>query len=241
MTRSQWILAAAVVLVFHCKPARAQFCNTSGGLSATVPEFQSRGASRVEALLRLGERYHLCFGIEEVDKALLTEPADIQLGRVTVKRAIESIVGSEHAVRIEQHYGVIEILPAAPGNKTRNIFEFIVPRWEAKRGMVQLTSWLLHTQLITDLNPQTTGFAAHGRAGDTDDQVGPFKERNLALRYLLDKIVAQSKGGAWIAQISSERRGDFRFAETHRIWSIVEYAGPKAEYATLLNGIATDM
>lgn len=216
-------------------------CNTSPDLAANVIEFRTRQTSRVEALIRLGERLNLCFGIEYVDPALLTEPVDFQLQNRTVQSTVESIFGPEYPIRMEQHYGVIEITRKPRAAKGKNIFDFVIPKWESERGMVQLVSWLLHIQLVTELNPRIKGFGGHGRAGDVEDEVGPFKEHNQPVRYLLDKIVAQSKGAVWIAQIPWQQIENFRLLDDRRAWTIVEYGGASADYRGLLKGIAAEL
>lgn len=240
MRNANCVLWLVYLLLGHAMPARAT-CNTSPDLSATIAEFRTSQTSRVEALIRLGEKHNLCFGIEYVDRALLTEPADFQLQNSTVQSTVESIFGPEYPIRIEQHYGVIEITRKTRGTKAKNIFDFVIPKWESTRGMVQMVSWLLHIQLVTDLNPQIRGFGAHGRAGDMEDEVGPFNEHNQPVKYLLDKIVAQSKGAVWIAQIPWQQIGNLRLLENRRVWTIVEYGGPSADYRGLLSGIAAGL
>jgi hypothetical protein len=215
-------------------------CNLNPDLSAKITEFHARQISRIEALLRFGNDNALCFGIEQVDPGLLTELTDFDIRRTTVNGAIKSILGSEHPVRIEQHYGVIEIGPMAQRAKS-NIFDFVVPGWEAQRGNLQVISWLLHIQLVKDFNPQIQGFAGHNQVAEAEDDVGPFRERRMPVRYLLDKIVAQSTGAAWIVQIPQEQLGNFSILEDRRVWTILEYAGPSANYGSLLNRIAAGL
>ncbi|MGA2431100.1 MAG: hypothetical protein ABSH13_21565 [Candidatus Acidiferrum sp.] len=217
-------------------------CNTSPDLSASVPAFRVQQASRIEALLRFGDENGLCFGIEEVDAALLTELADFDIKNSTVQATIKSILGPGHPITTEKHYGVIELRPRSRRATSRNILDFVISKWEANRGELQLVSWLLRIQLATELNPQIKGFGGDARAGDTRDEVGPFNERNVPVRYLLDKIVAQSRGGSsWIVQVNWEELHDFTLFQNRSAWTIVEYEGHKANYATLLNGIAAGL
>jgi hypothetical protein len=217
-------------------------CNTSPDLSASVGAFRVQQASRIAALLKFGDENGLCFGIEEVDAALLGELADFDIKNSTVQATIESILGPEHPITAEKHYGVIEVRPRSRRAASRNILDFVIPKWEAKRGELQLVSWLLRIQLETELNPQIKGFGGDARAGDTGDEVGPFSERNVPVRYLLDKIVAQSRGGSsWIVEVNWEELRNFTLVQNHSAWTIVEYEGQKANYSALLNGIAAGL
>ena len=221
-------------------PANAT-CHTSPDLSASVAAFRVQQASRIEALLRFGDENGLCFGIEEVDAALLTELADFDIKNSTVQATIKSILGPEHPITTEKHYGVIEVRPMSRRAKSRNVLDFVIPKCEANRGELQLVSWLLRIHLASELNPQIKGFGGDARAGDTGDEVGPFSERNMPIRYLLDKIVAQSRGGSWIAQVDWEKLHDFTLVQNRSAWTIVEYEGQKANYTALLNGIAAGL
>jgi hypothetical protein len=212
-------------------------CTASPNLSAPVLEFEARQVSPVEALLKFGEKYDLCFGIEYVDRSLLTKQSNFSVQKTTIKGAIEAILGSDPSLRIEPHYGVIEISPRVPANK-KSVFDIVISKWVAQRGPLQLVSWLLHTQLVENLNPQIRGFAGRSAAGDLQDEVGPFSEVKQPLRYLLDKIIAQSKGATWIAQIPPNAAGAPVLLEGRRAWTIVEYQGPSADYAGMLNAVA---
>jgi hypothetical protein len=216
-------------------------CEASAELSAPIAEFEARQVSPIEALLRFGAQYHVCFGFQYVDESFLTRPADFHLRDTTVRDAVLRILDSGPPLAVEQYYGVIEISRRKAEPQPTNIFDHVVPRWEANRGFVQLVSRLLHIQLVTDLNPEAKGFAIHAGAGDLHDEVGPFNEHNMSVKHLLDKIVAQSKGGAWVAQVQWGQQGNLSLPEERRIWTIVEYGGPNANYTTLLREIAAEL
>jgi hypothetical protein len=221
------------------KPICAQ-CGTHPNLSAPIAEFDARQVSRVEALLRLGEKHSLCFGIEYVDKALLTELTDFHLHGTNVQRALRSILGREQLVA-EVRDGVVEISQKTANPGAKNIFDKPIAEFQTRRASVQDISIALHMQLVTDLNPSIGGFAGHYSPGDLKDLVGPFAEYNRTVRYLLNQIVSQSKGGAWIARVPWRLRGDFTIPQRRRVWTIVEYGVSGTGYAGILGGIAADL
>jgi hypothetical protein len=222
------------------EPAKAH-CDASPDLSAPTIEFESLHASRIEALLRFGERYNLCFGIEYVDATLLTESTDLHIPGTTIQNAIKSILGQRRVLTTEVHNGVIEISRKTSESSAKNIFHYVIPRFEARRGTVQEMSIALHIQLVADLNPQIGGFAGQYPTGDLKDQVGPFTESNRTVKSLLDEIVRQSKGGAWITRVSWKLRTDFTIPKKRRIWTIVENGVPNQGYTELLRGIAAEL
>ena len=165
--------------------ARAS-CNTLPVLSTSVADFHVRQISRIEALLIFGEERNLCFGIEKVDTTLLTELSDFDIGKTTVEGAIRLILGSDHSVTIEQHFGIIEIIPVPRRAKSENIFDVVIPEWQAQRGNLQLVSWLLHIQLVQDLNPQIQGFGG---------KISARQDRSAIQRRCLDRTNSLERSG----------------------------------------------
>jgi hypothetical protein len=235
--RKKAVLRVVSLLSCSLAPSLARGRCAEPSLSARVPEFEAQQTSRIEALLRFGEANNLCFGIEYVDASLLTDPVNFKIQAGSVQQTVHSILG-KGSFLIGSHDGVIEINRPMAETKTKDIFDYVLPAFESKRGSVQEISNLLHMYLVSDLNSQTTGFAGHYFSGDLNDQVGPFRRSNSTLRYLLDAILAQSKGGAWVASIAWSLRGDFKLPEKHLIWTFVEYGIPSSNYAGTLAGIA---
>ncbi len=222
--------------------AQAQpHCDISSDLSASIAEFNAQQVSRIEALLMLGEQYNLCLGIEYVDRNLLTDLVDIHVKSGTAATAIDSILSPTRGLTIERRNGAIEIRQRVSADKVRNIFGYVIPKWESSRGPIQVVSLLLHWALVSELNHQLSGFGGHTGGGNPQDLVGPFNENDQSVRDLLDKVVAQSKGAAWISEVSGDQVTDLGLPEKRRIWMIVEYGGPKDQYPDLLRAIADQL
>lgn len=210
-------------------------------LSSEVPEFQSTNASRIDVLLRFGEANKLCFGVEYIDATLLTSPANIRIpAGASIEGAVRTILGSQPALTIEVHDGIIGISRSAPETKT-SVFGHVLPAFEARRGPLQEISNLLHMYLVSSLNPSITGFAGHYSPGDLTDQVGPFREYDHSLRDLLNAILVQSKGGAWITRVAWNLQANLKIPEKRRVWSFVEYGEPAAGYVEILKNIASEL
>src|SRR6266481_733522 len=230
------------LLLSTLTPGLARGGCTDPNLFAQTPEFQALQTSRINALLQFGETHNLCFGVEYIDAALLTNLTDIHIeASMMIGEAIKLILGKEQLFSVEVREGVIEIGRAASEPHIENIFDHVLPAFDARRGPLQETSNALHMYLVTDLNPEITGFAGHYFSGDLKDQVGPFREYNRTLRYLLNAILAQSKGGAWIARIAWKLRGNFKIPEKRRIWTFVEYGVPGTGYSGILANIAGEL
>jgi hypothetical protein len=235
------ILCLASCFIGSQVVARAA-CDITPDLSSKILEFHARQVSRIQGLLKFGAERNLCFGIQVVDTALLTERVNIEIPNpTTLKLVISEIIGAVHDVDVETHYGVIEILPTHRTNKKATIFDHVVPNWDAQRANLQVVSWLLHIEAARAFNPGTQGFAVRSAVGDSQDLVGPFKEQGLPVKYLLDKIVSQSKGGSWIAKVVGRQAEDLSILKNRSAWTVLEYQKSEREYEPLLNSIAVGL
>jgi hypothetical protein len=216
-------------------------CNRLVKLSQPVGEFEIRKVSRIHALLQFGKENGICFGIEYVDRGFLTELTDVELSNTTVGRAIESILGAMPALSIITRGGIVEIGRKAVSPGGGSVFDFVMPKWEAQRGPIQWVSLNLHMGLEVALDPKIKGFGGDIPGGDAKDEVGPFREYNKTIRYLLDEIVAQSKGGAWITQVPWGARRNYYLVGGHQRWTIVEYSDPNADFAALVRNMAENL
>jgi len=239
MTKNLLMLALLAVVLMSPVAIHAR-CDAVGDLSTPSAKFEASQVSPIEALMRFGEKNDLCFGVQYVDKSLLTTPSNFNIQNMTIREAIEKILGSGSSLKIESINGVIEISPRVTSGK-KTVLDHVIGNWVAARGPLQIVSWLLDIQLVKELNPQIKGFGGDSPAGDSLDEVGPFNETNRSVRFLLDKIVAQSKGGIWISLIPSGTSGRQAILEGRRAWSIVQYQGATAGYAGTLNAVAAQL
>jgi hypothetical protein len=185
----------------------------------------------------LGEKYDVCYAIEYVNRSLLTKPVDFDIKNSTVEGALKLILASTPDLTVQARNGVVEIR-ASVSPQAPNIFDHVLPKWEIQRLPLQLVSFLLHGELMKAFNPQMRGFAGNAGRGNPRDEVGPFTEFNRPVRYLLDKIVAQSAGAAWLATVSWTDLQDRSLPEGKRVWTIIEYEGPNPQYRSLLRAVA---
>lgn len=227
-------------LVFFAAQSVHAGCIQAPDLSARVAEFSSNQASRVGALLRFGQNRNLCFGLEYVTPSLLTEVTDLRVHDVTVLKAIELILGEPQLeIRVDNRVIVItrRVLPA----DSKNLFDYVLPRFAVRRASIEEITAALYMQLRLQLNPAITGFAGHHPTGDVGDLVGPISESNRSVRYLLNMVLSESKGGMWIARVPWKLRNDLQIAERHTPWSVIEYSVLESGYKPTLDSIAVDI
>ena len=235
------LLRSAFLAILLMSPSAIHArCDVLRDLSKPAAKFEASQISPIEALIRFGEKNDLCFGIQYVDKSLLTTRSNFNIQNMTIGAAIEKILGPGSSFKIEPLNGVIEISPRVTSGK-KSVLDNVIRNWVAARGPLQIVSWLLHIQLVRELDPQMKGFGGDGPAGDPLDEVGPFNESNRSVRFLLDTIVAQSKGAIWIALIPSGTSGRQAILEGRRAWTIVQYQGATAAYAGALNAVASQL
>jgi hypothetical protein len=241
MTNCRMLLQIFLLLAAS-RPTLANARCAEPDLSTRVPKFQALQSSRIDALLHFGQAHNLCFAIEYADAKMLTELVDIQASAGTIGEALTLILGRNNQLSIEARQGVIEISRRLSAPQTNDIFSYVLPVFEAQRSSLQAISNLLAMQLISDLiAPEVRGFAGSYPAGDLKDEVGPVSEHNRSLRYLLNEIIFQSKGGAWITRLPWELRTDFTVPRTRQVWTILEYGTPSSSYDFALRSIATEL
>jgi len=221
-------------------PSVLATCTTTPDLSKVVAEFSSKGTSRVGALLQFGESRNLCLGLEYVEPSLLADLVDLHMRNVTVREAISSILG-DRTLQIHVDDGIVVITRRALQTEGKSLFDYVLSEFAVRRATVQEISNALYMQLLVQLRPTITGFAGHHPAGDMGDLIGPVTESNRSIRYLLNLIVVQSKGGAWIARVPWKLRAKLQIAEQHSPWTVIEYGLPKTGYGPILDSIATDL
>lgn len=232
------IFPVICLLLASGAPIVAQTRCRNPDLTASIDDFDSERTPPIEALLKLGDKHQLCFGIEYVDRALLTRPADFHLRSTTVEEAVKLILTSMPGLTIGARNGVIEISKESI-EPMPNIFDYVIARWEEPQALpAQLVNFLLNGEVMKAVNPEMKGFAGHTGSANPSDIVGPFKEFNRSVRYLLDRVVGESTGAAWIATASWPELQNLALIEDRRMWMVVEYGGPDAQYAPLLRAIA---
>ena len=232
------LVVICLVMIFGADHVVYARCSGTPDLSASVSKFEALQVSPLEALLRFGRTYDLCFGIEYVDSSFVRGKSNFTLKNTTIKEAIGTILGPIAPFSIAVQYDVIEIMPKTASKQENNLFDIVVHNWKTQRSSVQLASWLLHIQLVGDLNPQIKGFAGNYPTGDLKDEVGPFSESNQSVRELLDKIVKQSNGASWVSQIPPRINGIHALREGRRAWAVIEYQVPNTDFADAVNVLA---
>jgi hypothetical protein len=204
------------------------------GLRSQVADFSVEHASIVEAVLTLGEQQHVCFGIEYVDRHSLIDPITVTVKNVTTERALSEILSHGKGYSFKEMDGVVLITNVDEPHGNGNLFDHIVPQFATPRATVQDVSNALWMQIRVDLDPKITGFAGHYPAGNTEDFIDAIHEDHRSVRQILNLIVGKSKGASWVAAVGPGALSD---VSASRLWLIVEYDRPIAEYANRLTEI----
>jgi hypothetical protein len=233
MRRVRKALLVAVVFTACARLIHAQ-CSSTHPLQRPVAVFSANHVSMVEALLRLGQEQHVCFGIEYVDSHSLLDSISVLVNNATVDDVVREIVSHGKGYDFKQVDGIILVTNAGLPHGNKNLFDHVVPLFSTPRASVQEANNALWMQVQVDLNPTITGFAGHYPTGDREDIIDPIEEHLSSVRHLLNLIVGRSKGSSWIARVGQDQLSD---VPPSGVWQILEYNRPIAEYANQLNEI----
>lgn len=193
-------------------------CNADRKLSDTISDVHIAKTTRLAALVQLGYKKNICFGIEAPDSSMLSDVVHFNSSHLTVEAAIRQILPQGSYALSDQH-GVVLIRRADFGTW----LDHTVPAFVVDRTTVQWASMNLFVTVARMADPSIPGFAGDYNPGNADDFVGPLNEQDKRLWELLTLIVSSSRGGAWISN---------RCAVTDEsitrepCWTILEYSLP---------------
>ena len=193
-------------------------CNADRKLSDTISDVRIAKATRLAALVQLGYKKNICFGIEAPDPTMLSDVVRFNSPHLTVEAAIRQILPQGSYELSEQH-GVILIRRADFGTW----LDHAVPSFVVDRTTVQWASMNLFVTVARMADPSIGGFAGDYNPGNAYDFVGPVNEQNKRLWELLTLIVSSSRGGAWISgrcAVTDES------ITREPCWTILEYSLP---------------
>jgi len=193
-------------------------CNADRKLSDTLSDVRITKATRLAALVQLGYKKNICFGIEAPDSSMLTDVVHFNSSHATVEATIRQILPQGSYELTEQH-GVILIRRDDFGTW----LDHSVPSFVVDRTTVQWASMNLFVTVARMADPSVGDFAGDYNPGNGNDFVGPLHEQDKRLWELLTLIVRSSRGGAWISgrcAVTDES------ITREPCWTILEYSLP---------------
>jgi hypothetical protein len=212
-------------------PSGAHGCSADRKLSDVISEVHIARATRLTALVQLGYRKNICFGLEAPDPTMLSEMVHINSSRITVEAALRQILPNQPSYELSNRTGVIVIRRTEGGTW----LDHTVPSFVVDRTTVQWASMSLFVTVARMADPSIGGFGGDYNPGNANDFVGPVNEQNKRLWELLTLIVSSSRGGAWIS-------GRCAVADESIVrepcWTILEYGLPLEATVTQAVGFA---
>jgi len=193
-------------------------CNADRKLSDIIGEVHIAKSTRLAALVQLGYKKNICFGIEAPDTSMLSDVVHFNSSHATVEAAIRQVLPQGSYELTEQH-GIVLIRRADFGTW----LDHIVPSFVVDRTTVQWASMNLFVTVARMADPSVGDFAGDYNPGNGNDFVGPLNEQDKRLWELLTLIVRSSRGGAWISgrcAVTDES------VTREPCWTILEYSLP---------------
>ncbi len=198
--------------------------------SRRVESFIAQDTSRLDALLRLGQQYRIPLGIEYVDREAITTKIRIAARDGTVATVLDRILPRSRGYYWHEEEGVIVVSHRKVPRGSKNLFNTRIGKFQSQAATIQELSNLLRMELELSLSPSIGGFAGSFAAGPVQTKIPPLNVQNKTVRDILNLVISQAQGAAWIVQAPPEQLGALR---SRSLWGIVTYDSPPKPLAEL--------
>lgn len=198
-------------------------------LNREVDSFNFEKGNLVRALFKLGREQHIPMGIEYVDLDAVGKPISVHLGRTTIGAVVNAILRTSAGYTMRVNGSVLIIGHDKSPSVRRNLLDHVLPRFSIPgRTTLDQASTLLSMLLRESIRP-ARGYIGDSPPGDMTKRVGPIEMRNVTVRQVLNRLVADYRDAAWVVQVPPASMG---YAFWPRgIWRVFGYADPDLQYA----------
>jgi hypothetical protein len=170
-------------------------------LDAPVKNFILDRKPVIEGLFDLAYEYRLPLGIEYIDADLLRRPFKVELGNVSVRVAIESLVKHLPEYRVSFSDGLVDLYSPRARRNRSNILNMTMAHFQVSRVDALEASHRLWGEVFVRLHPGQ-GFAGHvpyGALAPSDPRV-TLNLENRKVYEILNAIVAADGEAMWLVQ-----------------------------------------
>jgi hypothetical protein len=211
------ILAIIVLLGWLCG-MNAQSDNTTR-LNQAVVGFQARGEAGLQTILRLGETAEVPVGVVRADDSLCRDKIDLSVQKDTVANIMSKVISQTPDYRWLTRDGVVIIEPKSISADTAEFLDIVIPRYAAPESTLQELAAFLLTDVRGVLRPNE-GTAADILSSSNEARTKPFEMRDATVEQILNRMVKQGQGGAWILLPIPK---DYRVAADRQFVQVVGY------------------
>jgi len=174
-------------------------------LTARVKDFNSNNSPLIPTLLRVASDYDLPMGIEKVVSEALDKPIDVSLRQVTVAQLLDVCVHKLPGYSWASQDGVILVYGADELDDPSNLFNFVIPAFEAHDESLNAANFGLVIKLYKEKDKPKTIVGSYPGSMEFEDHRLTLTMRNAKVRQILNRLVASYGSAVWIARVPPDR------------------------------------
>jgi len=229
-------LCLLVVLALAVATENSAAGNTKPALAdRSVKTFNSRGASGLDTLLLFCQQEGIPLGVEYVDEALLRTPVEVKVSESTVAEVLDKILGPLEGYRWSITDRVIVVTHVSVDRAdSQNLLRLRIPQFKTPESTLGEASNILWMTIDRELHPDVRGWVGNYPPGNILRKIGPFDLKNLSVRTILNYLVAEHGGAAWIVKVPP---GNLDKLTSSGLWRVIEYEVPPRRYSVELEQV----
>jgi hypothetical protein len=203
-----WLLLPVVLLVANTSvnaTERKLSYELQDKLAAEVKDFENQGKPLIPTLLEVADRYDLPMGIEKVEREALDQPITIKLKHGSVAKLLDRCIRQRPGYSWAARDGVVLIYGDDELKKASNLFNFIIPVFEAENETLNRYDNGLRLKLYLEKEKPGGYVGSFPGSNEFENKRLSIKMHNASVRQILNRLVALHGGVVWIARVPPEK------------------------------------
>lgn len=190
------IVVALLVSTFLTANAM-RIATVAAGRSQGLQPQAATHTSALQVILQLGQTAQQPVGVILGDDSLCRYTVNVSATKDGFPRLMDRVLVQAPGYRWSLRDGVAIAQPNAPPPDTATLLALTIPRYRAPRSTMVEHTVFLNMDIRAVLRPK------EGTLGDIlsspdEERTGPVELRDLSVEQILNYLVKQGKGGAWI-------------------------------------------
>lgn len=183
-----------------------------------------QSVSPFQALILLGEKYHVPLGIVAGTSTKLCAPMrDIELKNVTAEQAFTDVLsGSDYVLKRQGAMFLVQPRTLSPAD--HHLLNLRFSRFSGVHTTIQGLGIFLQAYIYSRLHHSQGGYAVDILSSPDSEQVRPFTMVNATVEQIANHIVGLGHLGAWILYPESKSGGPNRDARRLYIYGYLDDA-----------------
>ncbi len=210
-----------LLLLLALSGAALAGCRSGALLATPVPDLSVRDVPAIQALFEAGRKTGVCFEVEGLAPQVLDRRVTVNANQQPLSEFLGEVFPAGPQVAIRARQGVVHIFD--PTHRVRLLRHSLASFKTGAADTAQSVSLALHQALAVDVCPKLKTISGKARGGDAKNKVAPIDVQYMSAESILNRTLANSSGGVWVAVQPWSRDG---CELTSRIWTVLEFTDP---------------